>query len=227
MTSINHAIINNLKARKIDPGNASLNVMLMYSGGADSISLAKSILESTQHKVVIHHVVIDNPEQRDGFQLDVLDAQLDYLKQNYRNFEFIKTSFGMNVSKGTGIRDMSLALFMAGTACRALNRRFSVIYTGHLLAAMADFIEAGSVLNSLFMNYRNKPIWLYPLRHINQTTSKEEIYKNIGPEVLNLSVSCRRPLFKDQTFVSCFTCPACKVRAKTVKSLGWDLSLVK
>ena len=127
MSSINNAIINLLKARRIDPADNSLNVMLMYSGGADSISLAKSILEVTQHKVFIHYVSIDNPEKRDGFQLDVLDAQLDYLKQNYRNFEFIKTDFGINVSKGTGAETCPW-LYLWGTACRALNRRFSVIH---------------------------------------------------------------------------------------------------
>ena len=65
----------------------------MYSGGAGSISLAKSILEATNHNLVLHHLVINNPEKRDQFQLSVIDKQLDYLKQNHREFEFIKTSF--------------------------------------------------------------------------------------------------------------------------------------
>ena len=164
--------------------------------------------------------------KRDGFQLDVLDAQLDYLKQNYRNFEFIKTDFGINVSKGTGIRDMSVALFMGGTACRALNRRFSVIYTGHLLAAMVDFIEAGSILNSLFMNYRIKPVWFILFAISIKLLRKKKLQK-YWPGSFKFNSSCRRPLFREGAFVSCFKCPACKVRAKAVKSLGWSASLVK
>ena len=63
--------------------------MIMYSGGADSLSLAKSVLETTNHNVVIHHVVLNNPENRDDFQLDVLSTQLNYLKQKFRDFEVV------------------------------------------------------------------------------------------------------------------------------------------
>lgn len=228
MTSVNNAILKQLETHRIDAQNQSINVMLMYSGGADSVSLAKSILEATNHKLVLHHVVINNPEKRDQFQLNVIEKQLKYLRTNYRDFEFIKTSFEMNLNKRAGIIDMSVALFMAGSACGALGRRFSVIYTGHLHATpVSHFMEAGSVLNSLFINRRFKPVWLYPLRYLNRSTSKEVVYKNIGPEVLNLTVSCRRPTVDGENYISCLQCHACKTRSITVKKLGWDVALVK
>ena len=61
-SSVNTALIKSLRAKNINPTNNSLNCMIMYSGGADSLSLAKSVLETTNHKVVIHHVVLNNPE---------------------------------------------------------------------------------------------------------------------------------------------------------------------
>ena len=77
-TPINKEILNSLQLRNIDPQNERVNTMIMYSGGADSLSLAKSVLETTSHNVVIHHVVINNFEKRGQFQLDVIDGQLDY-----------------------------------------------------------------------------------------------------------------------------------------------------
>ena len=200
----------------------------MYSGGADSLSLAKSVLETTSHNVVIHHVVINNFEKRGKFQLDVIDNQLDYLRKNCRQFKFIKTAFDMDLNNHVGSRDMSVSLFMAGSACRALRKNFAIIYTGHLLATrMADFLEASAILNSLFINARSKPVWLYPLRTIGQPSAKQEIYKNIGSDGLALTVSCRKPSVIENQFTSCMECHACKVRAKTVKELGWDSSLTK
>ena len=228
--SINETLLKLLKARRISIDNEQLNSMVMYSGGADSLSLAKSVLETTNHKVVLHHVVLQNPENRDKFELDVIEAQLEYLKKNFRDFQFIQTRFNVNLSNSTGIKDMSAALFMAGTSCRALKKNFSIIYSGHMHETpMMDFMEASAVLNALFSNRRAKPIWIYPFKYINinQRTSKLEIYRNIGPKGLELTVSCRRPTLEGKKFVSCFTCPACKVRHNTVKTLGWDENLVK
>ena len=63
-TPINKVILNSLQLKNIDPQNERVNSMIMYSGGADSLSLAKSVLETTNHNVVIHHVVINNFEKK-------------------------------------------------------------------------------------------------------------------------------------------------------------------
>jgi len=39
-------------------------VIVMYSGGMDSVSLAWSLLEHTQHNVHIHSIHLDNSEGR-------------------------------------------------------------------------------------------------------------------------------------------------------------------
>ena len=61
---ISKEILRLLKVRNISPLNEQINTMIMYSGGADSLSLAKSVLETTSHNVVIHHVVINNFEKK-------------------------------------------------------------------------------------------------------------------------------------------------------------------
>ena len=61
-----HAVIEKeLKAARLSESNSKIKSMLMYSGGADSFSLAKGLLEATEHEIILHHVVIRNREKRE------------------------------------------------------------------------------------------------------------------------------------------------------------------
>lgn len=219
-----------LDSRKLNPDNPKIKTMIMYSGGADSLSLAKNVLECTNHKIFLHHVVLKNFEERDQFQLNVLDKQLNFLKK-FGEFEFIQSSTEMKIKSGRykyiGL-DLTTSLFMGARSCLALKNQISAIYTGHLRATSApELFEGISVLNALFTNKRNKPNWILPLRLLDQKSAKLEIYKSIGQDGLSLTVSCRKPSKSNETFTSCGKCHACTTRKKTVLGLGWDMSLVK
>jgi len=219
-----------LSSRYLDPDNKKIKTMIMYSGGADSLSLAKNILESTSHKIFLHHVILKNFEERDQFQLDVLEKQLHFLRK-IREFEFIQSTTEMKISsqkfKYVGL-DLTTSLFMGGRSCLALKNQISAIYTGHLLATSApELFEGISVLNALFTNKRFKPNWILPFRSLDQSSAKLKIYESIGEDGLALTVSCRAPSKTNGVFKSCKKCHACKTREKAVKTLGWDMSLVK
>lgn len=219
-----------LSSRYLDPDNSKIKTMIMYSGGADSLSLAKNILECTSHKIFLHHVVLKNFEERDQFQLDVLPKQLHFLKK-IRQFEFIKSTTEMKIpseeSKYVGL-DLTTSLFMGGRSCLALKNQISAIYTGHLLATSApDLFEGISVLNALFTNKRFKPNWILPFRSLNQSSAKLKIYESIGPDGLALTVSCRAPTKTNGDFTSCKKCHACKARENAVRTLKWNMSLVR
>ena len=48
-----HAVIKKeLMAAKLSHSNSKIKSMLMYSGGADSLSLAKGLLEATEHEII-------------------------------------------------------------------------------------------------------------------------------------------------------------------------------
>lgn len=219
-----------LSLRNLDPDKASIKTMIMYSGGADSLSLAKNILECTKHKIFIHHVVLKNFEERDEFQLNVLKNQLEFLKK-VREFQFIQSSTEMKIDssdyKYVGL-DLTTSLFMGGRSCLALKNQISAIYTGHLLATTAaELFEGISVFNALFTNRRFKPNWLIPFRSLDQRSAKLKIYESIGKDGLALTVSCRSPSKSEGQFSSCGKCHACATRRKAIENLGWDMSLVK
>jgi len=224
---IHSAMKNVLNARFFRLDNPKIKAMIMYSGGADSLALAKGLLESTTHQILIHHVIIKNNEKRDGFELQKLEEQLKFLRDNCRKFEFIQSTFEMQIGNKAGGLDLSLSLFMGARACVALNNKISLILTGHLFAQPTDMYEGIAVMNSVFTNKKFKPIWLCPLRGLNRASAKKEIYKSIGKKGLELTVSCREPKLINGKFESCLSCHACKTRATTIKELGWSKSLVK
>ena len=225
-----HAVIEKeLKAARLSESNSKIKSMLMYSGGADSFSLAKGLLEATEHEIILHHVVIRNREKRDQFQLKTLDKQFDYLRKTTREFQVLKSAYEIPLeTKQVGL-DRTTCLFFGARACAAMRNQVAAVYTGCIEPQFWELHQGSSVLNSVFVHLRYKPSWLRPFkflaRQINQ--GKSTIYKNIGEEGLNLTVSCRNPKSDGEKFISCLKCHACKLRAKTVESLGWDKSLVK
>ena len=83
--NIHTSIQKMLNARQIKHDDERVKSMVMYSGGADSLALAKGVLEATNHQIILHHVVIKNREKRDQFQLSMLDDQINHLKNEVQN----------------------------------------------------------------------------------------------------------------------------------------------
>jgi len=230
INEIHTTIRRQLKLRSLDPDNNKINVMVMYSGGADSLSLAKNLLECTDFSLYLHHVVMKNFEQRDEFQWNVLEDQMRFLKEKTREFEFIHSTTNMQIGlegKFVGL-DSTTALFMGARSCLALKNKISAVYTGHLLATRdVDMFEGITVFNAMFANRRFKPNWLCPFRSLKRDTAKAKIYQSLGPEGLDLTVSCRKPKKINEKYTSCNKCHACKTRRSTLQELGWDLKLIK
>ena len=225
-----HAVIKKeLMAAKLSHSNNKIKSMIMYSGGADSLALAKGMLEATQHEIILHHVIIKNREERDQFQLDTLDGQFEFLRKKTRDFQVMKSAYEIPLeTKRVGL-DRSTCLFLGARSCTAMDNQVSAVFTGCIEPQIWELHEGLSVFNSVFINRRFKPSWLRPFKFLARQTHKGKvmIFKNIGTEGLDLTVSCRRPVVAGDKFKSCLKCHACKLRTKAVETLGWDKALVK
>ena len=104
-------------------------VIVMYSGGMDSVSLAWSLLEHTKHKVHIHSIHLDNSEGRFKAEAKAIYDSVNWLKENQREFEFSSCMYSYK-SKYPGGRDMSLALFQAGRIISAMTEPVAAVFTG-------------------------------------------------------------------------------------------------
>ena len=126
-----HAVIKNeLKAARLSHSNRKIKSMLMYSGGADSLSLAKGMLEATEHEIILHHVVIKNREKRDQFQFATLDGQFDFLRKTTRDFQVLKSTYEIPMeTKRVGL-DRTTCLFFGARACSSMKNQVAAVYTG-------------------------------------------------------------------------------------------------
>ena len=131
-------------------------------------------------------------------------------------------------TKNVGL-DRTTCLFFGARSCAAMRNQVAAVYTGCIEPQFWELHQGLSVLNSVFVNLRFKPSWLRPFKFLARQNhqGKLTIFKNIGEEGLDLTVSCRNPKPDGENFKSCLKCHACKLRSKAVGTLGWDKSLVK
>lgn len=186
-------------------------VVVMYSGGMDSVSLAWSLLEHTQHDVHIHSIHLDNSEGRFKAEAQAIHQSINWLKDNQREFEFSSCLYSYK-AKYPGGRDMSLALFQAGRVISTMTDPVCAVFTGDYNMSKEESAEAYGVLSALFMNKHNKPVWAAPFDYMSKVPLERSlgVYYAMPAELRKMYWSCRRPKETPEGFLSCGECHACK-----------------
>ena len=185
-------------------------VVVMYSGGMDSVSLAWSLLEHTQHAVHIHSIHLDNSEGRFKAEAQAIHQSINWLKDNQREFEFSSCLYSYK-AKYPGGRDMSLALFQAGRVISTMTDPVCAVFTGDYNMSKEESAEAYGVLSALFMNKHNKPVWAAPFDYMSKVPLERSlgVYYAMPAELRKMYWSCRRPKETPEGFLSCGECHAC------------------
>ena len=186
-------------------------VVIMYSGGMDSVSLAWSLLEHTQHKVHIHSIHLDNSEGRFKAEAQAIYQSINWLKDNQREFEFSSCLYSYK-AKYPGGRDMALALFQAGRVISTMTDPVCAIFTGDYNMSKEESAEAYAVMSALFMNKQNKPVWAAPFDYMSKVPLERSlgVYYAMPEQLRKMYWSCRRPNETPEGFLACGECHACK-----------------
>jgi 7-cyano-7-deazaguanine synthase in queuosine biosynthesis len=186
-------------------------VIVMYSGGMDSVSLAWSLLEHTQHNVHIHSIHLDNSEGRFKAEANAIHKSINWLKDNQREFEFSSCLYSYK-AKYPGGRDMSLALFQAGRVISTMTEPVCAIFTGDYNMSKEESAEAYGVMSALFMNKQSKPVWAAPFDYMSKTPLERSlgVYYAMPEQLQKMYWSCRRPSETPDGFLSCGECHACR-----------------
>ena len=186
-------------------------VVIMYSGGMDSVSLAWSLLEHTQHNVHIHSIHLDNSEGRFKAEAQAIYQSINWLKDHQREFEFSSCLYSYK-AKYPGGRDMALALFQAGRVISTMTDPVCAIFTGDYNMSKEESAEAYGVLSALFMNKHNKPVWAAPFDYMSKVPLERSlgVYYAMPAELRKMYWSCRRPNETPEGFLACGECHACK-----------------
>ena len=186
-------------------------VVIMYSGGMDSVSLAWSLLEHTQHNVHIHSIHLDNSEGRFKAEAQAIYQSINWLKDHQREFEFSSCLYSYK-AKYPGGRDMALALFQAGRVISTMTDPVCAVFTGDYNMSKEESAEAYGVLSALFMNKHNKPVWAAPFDYMSKVPLERSlgVYYAMPAELRKMYWSCRRPNETPEGFLACGECHACK-----------------
>jgi len=186
-------------------------VIVMYSGGMDSVSLAWSLLEHTQHDVHIHSIHLDNSEGRFKAEAQAIHQSINWLKDNQREFEFSSCLYSYK-AKYPGGRDMSLALFQAGRVISTMTDPVCAIFTGDYNMSKEESAEAYGVMSALFMNKHNKPVWAAPFDYMSKVPLERSlgVYYAMPEQLRKMYWSCRRPSETPDGFLACGECHACR-----------------
>jgi 7-cyano-7-deazaguanine synthase in queuosine biosynthesis len=198
-------------------GSQDEKVLLMYSGGMDSVSLLWNLLKHTEQEVYVHSVCLHNSEGRHRAEATAVKNSIEYIQKNSRPFEFSSSVYSW-VAKYCGGRDMALALFQAMRVSNGLGKSFSAVYTGDYNVRKEEGAEAYGILNAMTAGKRLRPVWATPFDYLTKKSvdRSKAIYLTMPEELRTMYWSCRKPSEVGDKFVECGTCHACD-RQKTMR----------
>ncbi len=195
------------------PTGRPLRLVLLLSGGLDSVALFVNLLAATDHEVHAHHIELDNLEGRAGAENQAFDRVRAWADEHLRPFEWSTSTHTFQLPAGAGGWDTTLTLFTASRVVRALGRwRADAVVTGHINPGFAELAEGEAVFHAAFQSRRWRPPWVRPLARLtgDRVHRKALIRDSLPPEVVDLCWWCRRPVGEGDDWRPCEACHACR-----------------
>ena len=201
--------------------------VIMLSGGIDSVSVLKRILEETDEKIYAHHIHIKNNTgaqyKRYKAEAEAVRKIVPYMKRTIRDFYYSESTidtrqimnlFPMHTEEedvllvnSLSIEDIPYYNFIGGVLAKITQS--PNIYIG---TCKQDYNNnnnswSSSVLNRMEnglkqLNATSYPFEVTPRRpHDNQ--SKRESIEYLGKELMEMIWYCREPSFKNNKLITC------------------------
>jgi len=203
------ALKTTLAAVETKKTGSKITTLVLLSGGIDSVAVLANLLVRTDHRVHVHHIELDNRDNRVSADNDAVADVVDYCWKNFRDFEY---SSSKNEFRVTPVGyDLIVTMFHAAMVCLSLRPKPDYVMTGHFLTSRARAILGTRILNSCFGSAENAPHWLRPLDALpDKKSTKIHIYQSVPRALAELSWSCRTPRITEHGFEPCGHCYACK-----------------
>lgn len=189
----------------------------MYSGGLDSTAMLVKLLQETRDPLRVHHIRMDNREQRAGAEQAAVDAVLPALRARYRDFRYSESGLDFRQLEAIPIDYISIAF----VACQvAIDTPGCSRIAVASLSQDTDIVERSArqrqVFDAMYSCYRARKLgepaveWIYPVYH----ATKAEVAALLPAEIRDLTWSCRTPVPHGSGFRPCGACKACRARSK-------------
>ncbi len=194
-------------------------ILVMLSGGLDSIFILWDALANTMRRVIAHHVELINREERGLVENLACQQVVGWLKKNCRDFHYTTSSANRNELSHFGM-DLAAVGFEAGLAAQSYqqktNQTVDYWQIGHCL-------DEGNGWPALWRNVLNcaeagsfpfdPPAYLH-----RELISKAAQKDQMPHELVQFSWGCRRPVQRNGLTKACGECKTCKSR----RAIGLD-----
>lgn len=192
-------------------------ILAMLSGGIDSVAMCYMLLKQG-HKLHIHHIELDNKENRCMVETVSVNKTLDYFRSmGLDNFEYTTNRISSPTINGKFLYDSDSANFIAGFICSS-NPKITGVAMGvnkeDLRVTNSPRIQRANDLLKLFADVEK----LYPIKDY----SKKDLYELLPQELKDVVWSCRTPKYIDgyaKACNDCYTCGQLKLLGLTQKDL--------
>ncbi len=200
-------------------------VLLMLSGGLDSVYLLHHYLTKTDHALHVHHISQRYPQLRRWMMEDGACRRIvQYCRENYRDFGYSESRFDLLPLRLVG-KDSDLHLMVASKLASNLEGDRVTLAVGHLydddpLTPTPHRVDLvwSALRDRMYGKERINPDIAKPL--IEAQITKRMVCENLPDPLLRLSWSCRKPDFRYGRGVPCGFCDTCKRIGKSFKEMG-------
>lgn len=179
-------------------------ILLLFSGGLDSIAALHVLLTTQSLPVHCHHIRIENAENRADAEAIAVQAVRDYYPPG--TFGYSESMMAFPKVNGTFLFDVDVTRFMAGYIAFKAQGNIVAIAHGHVKDDDRDptlpqrLARATKILTA----FTRTPL-IEPVGHM----TKAECIAMLPPELRKLAWSCRRPTYNPEP-QACGKCKTCK-----------------
>ncbi len=195
-------------------------IIVMYSGGVDSIGNLYYLLDETNLKVHVHNITLHTREKRTEAEKRATNLTLEWFANNMRPIDkFTESEIDITVNSNFAY-DVDIVAFVV-TQIMIAEGDLKYFASGinyddslrHMKLARGDNFTRiiDGALNGTGIHSR--------FTRILHRKTKEEIINDLPQELVDVSWSCRTPVNKDNVFHRCGKCVSC-IEAK--KRNIWD-----
>lgn len=183
-------------------------ILVMFSGGQDSAWILDKILTSHEYKeydVEAHHINIRNVERRAVAESVAVENIYKYMDAHYRTFDKSFSDITTPARNRQFMFDSDVINYMAGYLC-SVDPTIKIVAMGVNKTDLEENTQRFERSNKIFETFTTNVQKIFPAAE----TYKEDIFKTLNKELLDLTWSCRTPVYSETDIQSCGKCKSCK-----------------
>jgi 7-cyano-7-deazaguanine synthase in queuosine biosynthesis len=186
----------------------SKTILVMYSGGLDSLGTVYRLLtdpEYADYGIHIHHVHQRNVEHRHQAEAITVHMVLRELKRLGFEFEYSESEIASQHGKTGYMYDTDSINFFAGYTC-SVNPDIALVAMGMQADDANHSLEQRRIRGNAILAAFTPVQKIYPV--LNMT--KREIYDGLPESLQNMFWSCRTPVYAEESIQPCGRCATCE-----------------